>query len=630
MNSYFAAIAEKDADAFRLFEDNKRMRLLVQQTLQAREEQSVHLRSTQLLVATLETELQEKTRLVEAQEQENVALRDGVAALRVVLCRPSELDFRMEDLVEEVTALLEELKRLRQGAKYAQWCCAEWERWSLAETADQERRGRHLIEMAAEMPRRAFAAQQQCLMDACAASTMAVRLEAELVEAEERRRRELEAQSHDHTSKQQRTADESNRLRQRCDELQLRCNDLTEEAATSAKIATGEQEALSVCLGVAGQVMSLLSDRACAAEEGWCSAVQQLRRFGKDYAALQQHHRLLEDQHEKVLQVSEEGSLRVARLQKRLSKEESMKAEVEDLQQTNATLRDEIHSLRKKWSQSAAKERTLRLQCNAKDAEVAEQIQTLESNFQSAQRKIAALESRLQSSEEEGMAQRREAAQLHKSVDDLRGTEAALRVAETRLLHSERYMANLRQSIEKADVMQAEQRRRDTEAHELVLHRMSEERKKDMEELRERCEQEAKDAQAGIELAMAELTDENSRLRGEIEAWIRDLDGQKKKVAELQSRLDREQAARQVLEQQQREESALMRSFVHRSAEEVPQTHTTPLLASETRMVQKRNRLLEEACRRSAAVIAELREALHRGKMEVRSLRNSVNVSASF
>ncbi|CCW68669.1 unnamed protein product [Phytomonas sp. Hart1] len=150
MHNYFEALNSKDEDIFRLYEDNKRMRTLVQDTLKAREDLEAHSRSQAVLTLSLKTELHEKKCLIEAQDDEISTLREGIAELNVLFNSPSELSTSPQDIVLKVKDVVKQHDYLQAALNATNDHLNRCYRTALLFLIDEEARVRREMEDAAQ------------------------------------------------------------------------------------------------------------------------------------------------------------------------------------------------------------------------------------------------------------------------------------------------------------------------------------------------------------------------------------------------------------------------------------------------------------------------------------------------
>lgn len=633
LQNYFATIAEKDSDALKLFEDNKRMRRLVEQALGAREELEAQLRTTQVLVASLQADLREKQLLIAAQDAESAAWREGMAELRVVLDRPSELDHGLRDVVEDVRGMAAELRSLRQGMQYAQWCCSEWEGYVvdfLTASEDRERRAleqaalpslRALCEAASEVHSvRLLAAAQEAL-----ASTTVAQWEA--LHASTRQKGEASAQKQ--AQALHRTGMEVQHHARRAYLAESAAHELQQRLTAEAELARWAQTCSALASEERDSVVDLLVERCAAAEGLHRATAREVRRLGCALAASQDELRRLTDRHEALLTEQEQGRLRLAKLSRRVEESKEQQSALAELQQRYSTAQEEMQALRDRYISLADKERHLRHQHGTATEAASTKLQDVEESLQAAERHKAVLEERLRASQDEAKAAHKEVFALRKQQESAQATEAVLQATQAQLRETERHAFNFQEAL---DTLKAE--------HQAELCAVQDRHAQAMAALAEGHEEalEQRDATWASRLAEAEARErdaaaatasDKAKMQAEVGAWAAEVEKLKKVAARCRERAEAEAAARLVLEEQSRSEASVLRSVMERSLDEARRAPVLVDVQTRLASVQQRNRLLDEACRRSAGVIAQLRESLHREQMVSRALRLREEVDAA-
>ncbi|EPY20401.1 hypothetical protein STCU_09009 [Strigomonas culicis] len=119
---YFAAIKEKDEDIFRLYEDNRNIKKVLEASIAKREELTEMYTSQVLLVHALQAEVKEKAYLLDAQEKENHTLREAFSRLRQICGKEAELHCDAATLVDEVADVFHARQEWLHGLHYAKRC----------------------------------------------------------------------------------------------------------------------------------------------------------------------------------------------------------------------------------------------------------------------------------------------------------------------------------------------------------------------------------------------------------------------------------------------------------------------------------------------------------------------------
>ncbi|KAK7198971.1 hypothetical protein NESM_000864500 [Novymonas esmeraldas] len=622
LHNYFATIAEKDSDALKLFEDNKRMRSLVERALAAREELEARQRSSQLLLDALHTELREKQLLIDAQDAESAVWRSGIAELRGLLDRPSELDHNLADVVDDVRRMSAELHSLRQGMKYAQWCCNEWEAHALESLALSENRERRVLEAAAARVLPALrtaaaevrsicrlAAEQGAAAESavaqCESWRAAVQLDREqevLRQAQTLHRAEAEAVHH------ARRADAA---------LQ------SAESAAQELAAKRRGDRLAELRGAlelecqAGRV-EVLSHRCAAAEVNWRGAVWEVRRVTHQWQAAVRERDGIAQTRELELVEREQLRVRVAKLSKKVEHLREQQSELEEAQQRCTAQQQEMQALRDRYATTVEKERHLRLQLSGATEAAAVKLARAEESRHAAERRAAVLEERLHAAHDESATAQKEAAALRRQLEQHHTTAAVLQATQQQLRDTEKHAFNFHEALASLKGEHAAQLQAERDRHAAEMAALVEAHNEALERHATLARSRADEAEARAQQAQETATREKEALQGELQAWTVEVDALKLEAARSHQRAEAEKVAREVLEQQSRSEVSVVRSMVERSVDDARRGPLVAELRTQLGSLQQRNGLLEEACRRGASVIAQLREALHRAQMSSR------------
>ncbi|CAG9577262.1 conserved hypothetical protein [Leishmania major strain Friedlin] len=624
LQNYFAAIAEKDSDALKLYEDNKRMRRLVEQTLKAREELEAQHCTTQLLVTSLQNDLREKQHIIETQDKAIAVWRDGIAELRSALERPSEVDHGLSDVVDDVRRMSAELRSLRQGMQYAQWCCNEWEGYlkeSLVASEARERRAlessaahslQALCEAAAEV-RRVW--MQAAAQEAATGSTIA-RWEAWHATAQQER----ESAAEKHAQALHRAELEVLHHARRAEAAHKKADEMVQRMAAHEQEERVAHEWRALEAKTQVGLVDLLVRRCTAAEEKWCDAVREVRTVAHRLQRTMEELSRLSEVHEQTLVEQEQNRLRVSKLAKKVEQLKEQQSEMEALQQRCSSQQEELQALRDKYVAIADKERNLRYQLSTSTENAAAKLLSVEESLQAAERRATVLEERLRTTQEARAAQK-DIAALRRQVEQHHATDAVLKVTQQQLRETEKHAFNFKEALEvlKAEHQAQLQAERDRHAAEIVA--LAEANEDALQSQTAEARARVVEAEERMQRAQETAMREKEALQRELQAWTAEVDTLKSELARGLQRAEAEKTAREVLEQQNRSEASVVRSMVELSFDDARRGLQVAELQGRLKSVQQRNRLLEEACRRSAGVIAQLREALYREQMTLRALR---------
>ncbi|CAJ1990305.1 hypothetical protein conserved [Leishmania donovani] len=625
LQNYFATIAEKDSDALKLYEDNKRMRRLVEQTLKAREELEAQHCATQLLVTSLQNDLREKQHIIETQDKASALWRDGIAELRSILERPSEAAHGLSDVVDDVRRMSAELRSLRQGMEYAQWCCNEWEGYLLESLVASEARERRALERSAVHSLQALceaAAEVRSLsmwaaaQEAATGSTIA-RWEA--WHATTQQERESVAQKH--AQALHRAELEVLHHARHAEAAHEKAEEMVQRLAAheQEERAAHERRALEAKTQVG--LVDLLVRRCTAAEEKWCDAVLEVRTVTHRLQRTMEELSGLSEEHEQALVEQEQNRLRVSKLAKKVEQLKEQQSEMEALQQRCSSQQEDLQALRDKYVAIADKERNLRYQLSTSTESAAAKLLSVEESLQAAERRAAVLEERLRTTQEEAWAAQKDIAALRRQVEQHRATDAVLKATQQQLRETEKHAFNLQEAL---DVLKAEHQAQllaERESHAAEMVALAEANEDALQSQASEARARAVEAEERMQRAQETAMREKEALQRELQAWTAEVDTLKSELARGRQRAEAEKTAREVLEQQNRSETSVVRSMVELSFDDARRGLQVVELQGRLKSVQQRNRLLEEACQRSAGVIAQLREALYREQMTSRTLR---------
>ncbi|AIN99796.1 hypothetical protein LPMP_281630 [Leishmania panamensis] len=629
LQNYFATIAEKDSDALKLYEDNKRMRHLVEQTLKAREELEAQLCATQLLVTSLQTDLREKQHLIEAQEKASVVWCDSVAELRSILGRPSEVKQGLCDVVDDVRRMFAELRGLQQSMQYARWCCDEWEAYVLGSLIASETRERRVFEHAAahslqalcEAAAEVFNVRMWAAAQKAATGSTIAHWEAwhATTQQEHEKTAEKYAQAlrrAEHEARHQaRRAEAAHRNAEEMAQL-LEAQQHAERVAHELRVVEAEAQV---------SLVDLLVRRCTAAEGNWCDAVLEVRTVTCRLKNTMEELSGLSQTHEQALVELEQNRLRVSKLSKKVEQFKEQHSELEELQQRCSSQQEELQSLRGKYVAIADKERTLRYQLSTSTECAAAKLLGVEESLQAAERRTAVLEERLRAKQEEARAAQNDVAALRRQVEQHRTTDAVLQATQQQLRATEKHAFNFQEALETLKAEHQEQLQAARDRHATEMAALAEANEDALHSQAAQARARAVEAEERAQRAEETAVREKEALQRELQAWTAEVDTLKSELARGRQCAEAEKTAREVLEQQSRSESSVLRSMVERSFDDARRGPQVAELQTRMKSLQQRNRLLEEACRRSAGVIAQLREALHREQMTSRTLRLTGN-----
>ncbi|KAG5475068.1 hypothetical protein CUR178_04518 [Leishmania enriettii] len=625
LQNYFATIAEKDSDALKLFEDNKRLRHLVDKALTARKELEAQYCATQLLVASLQADLREKQQLIEAQGKAIALWRDGASELRSILGRSPGVDHGLIDVVEDVRRVSAELCGLRQGVQYAQWCCGEWQMYVLESLTASEAHERRVVE-------RTAADLLQALSEA-AAEISSVRMWAAAQEAatgstiahweawHATEQQERESATEKHVQALHQAELEARHHARRAEAAQQDAKEMAQRLAAQQheERLAHEWRALE-SMALTGLV-DLLVRRCTAAEGNWGDTVLEVRTVTHQLERTMEELSGLSRVHEEALVEQEQTRLRLSRLSKKVEQLKEQQSELEELQQCCSSQQEELQALRDKYITITDKERSLRYQLSTSAESAAAKLLSAEESRQAAERYTAVLEERLRATQEEVRVAQKDAAALRRQVEQHRSVDAVLQATQQQLRETEKHAFNFQEALDALKEEHWAQLQVERDRHAAELAALTEANEEALQIQAAQARARASEAEERMQRALDAAAREKEALQRELQSWTAEVDALKSELARGRQRAEAEKTAREVLEQQSRSEASVMRSMVERSFDDARLGPQVAQLQARLRSVQQRNHLLEEACRRSAGVIAQLREALHREQMTLRTLR---------
>lgn len=625
LQNYFATIAEKDADAFKLYEDNKRMRTLVEQTLHARDDLERRHGATLVLIDSLQAAVAEKDCLIAAQESENAASRDHIAELRVLLDRPSELDHGLDDIVEDVRSITAELRSLRHAFQYAQWCCDGWEGYAVEAIVHAEARERALQEEAAASVLQVVVRDASDILETLRAAAHRQKRGAAVAEQWASHSAKLEGQCEALTEAHGRElADAVSMARdeqERGDALQRELTIERERLSAHVHEAHLRQQRHAVEEACQKKRVSVLEERCCSAETKWALSVKEVRSVVHLLAAARQENTELLTKHEAVLLAQEHSRMRLAKLTKQVDTLTQRQRDLDALQQRCGSQQEELRTLREKYLTAADKERNLRQQLHNSTESSTTKLQAAEEAALSSQRQRYAAEERLRATQEELKTLQKEATTLRRHAEEHRAVEVLLQATQEQLRETERHAFNFQAAFDTLKAEQQAQLRAVEAQHATDLTSLSETHADEVRRVAESGQRKVEAAEAIVQAAREAHAKEKAELQRELQEWIAEVEAVKQEKLSLQDRLESERSARQLLERQHRQETSVVRTMMEQSREEAQRGPQLSDLQLQIRTLEQRNELLEETCRRSAGVIAQLRENLHREQMTSRSLR---------
>ncbi|CCW62334.1 unnamed protein product [Phytomonas sp. EM1] len=627
MQNYFAALTSKDEDIFRLYEDNKRMRTLVQETLKAREDLEAHSRSQALLITSLKTELHEKNCLIEAQDDESSVLREGIAELRVLFGCRSELNFSPQDVISKVRDVVKRHDYLQAVLNRMSDHHERSHQAALQNLIDEEARARREVEGAAQFLYHSsivWSYHQQAEAISC--------LEEELG--------------------QQRRAAEEVRA-DFSEQLQLCTQRLELETTRNARQAEGMSTQLaSVKMHASIMQLELLEERerAAFALEGILGLVQDV---WEPWCVVIERHRRQQTVKRQALE--RKTTELTAQLDSLQAKHASTTEALENLQHTHRRQQKHILKLEEKVGELDTCRNTLQ-EIRLKHEKVLERLRKVQQQYQAATQTAAETSREHEKQLEEATKKTDRLTQQNTFLyKDVKALEKRVEGLTKRAQTLEAQLQQLRKE-KQVEACEAEAKVFAME-HEVQRARQEYEGrlaadKAVLQDHVKELEVEREDLKGRLDRSQSAHAEGKKRFVAEIAEWAGLAEALKAQLVEARTQLEKESTARKVLESSQRTESELLSKLIANSS-------TNTSLASPGRLVELTNggsflnqssvnpaapvlatrdgneasgeltralesekvlrhqvQILEQSCRRSTAVISELREALYRERME--------------
>ncbi|EAN81503.1 hypothetical protein C3747_10g484 [Trypanosoma cruzi] len=587
VQKYYEVIDQKDEDIFELYRDNKRLKKQLDEVLAGENDRETDRRTLKLLVTTLQTELREKQMLIEAQQEEGSAIRHAVWRAREVLNMSSELDYPIESVIGACINLHAECCELQARQEYLvsvnlrtrSLACNnlfEAERYARSAIADACSGAYATLSLFLRCARQAVVEKQQ-LCEAHRAAECAHNQRVELLE----KRAQLECSQHERIVEEWKEQVTCVNGRLLLLQRQMRYEKAEKELLMEA--VCGRLD-LMMEQGADLERLLALVFRAFIRHDKQLQEVRQesllLRgKLQKVHADLSRARALLrrrkESQQQQSLTLDTSGRVSVRT-------ENSEKEKNCSVYDALRTVQVEHEVLKVEWRQCVERERAVRQQAATTISKLKAERSACEATVEACQERCARLEKALQRTRQEAKRHSKEVNRMK----ELNGT-----LCDEAKVHAERI-----KSLEEVNRVLSEENMTLTSRMEVL-----QERAQEKEEACSSAERAARDRIAVLEERMKS---EKEGFLGELKEWTLVLEEARKKLAVAESERDRERMLRGILVEQHRDEERMLKKMM---AEE----HQSAVM-----VLQGKIDILERACGRSATVIAELREALHRAKTE--------------
>eukprot|EP00796_Vickermania_ingenoplastis_P008266 gene8266-5785_t len=342
--------------------------------------------------------------------------------------------------------------------------------------------------------------------------------------------------------------------------------------------------------------VGILQTRCCHAERQWraCGS-QQLRSFSLRERTLQEKIKELEGTQRQLQETKRRQSSAIAR-QESLASSCAKQMEAATVKLERVT--KEYENLKTKHYQLIQQEHKARSRSEAATAEQKERISALEE-------RLAAQEQLTREAEVREAVWKKEKKTLQQRVETLTSTIEALQPAAAK---AETIPLLLHQSEERTAAL----------GHQLkVQAEAAEAQAKAAEELVHQLELEVRDAKQEAEASREQLRRERRRhdeevaaAEGEVRVVKQMMDSLREEQKGYVRQLEMERRARHVLEKQQQLEMGVVKQIMAKAEQADQKAVDICALQSERTSLTEKVALLEEACRKSASVISELRESV--------------------
>lgn len=592
VKNYYAVICQKDEDIFELYRDNKRLKKQLNEALTGAEEREAEICAVKLLVTTLQTELREKQLLVEAHQSESVTHRNAEWRLREVLRMPSELDHTIEDVVATCIDVHDECVALR----------AQRERLS-GVAVGAFAFGRRVVAEAEQSARGAVAEARDCLH---AATAQLLRDGRRVFAAAEQSRRGAAEESRREAARAQVECCQQKRLAREWEERAARADGRSTQLQRCVQAAQAEKELL---LEAACSRLDIAEERGADAERMLAFVFRAALRRDQQ---LQDARREVEDLRGKLEKAQRDLSHNSALLRRTQQQQQQSGLNTSggdagadnykgdddsnddddhrrgsykrrksnkstNLHDAFCALQMEHDALKVDWRKCIERERLTRQQATTTINKLKAERSALEKSAAERLQSCERLERALQRTQLEVKRHAKEAKRLQNLQETL-SKEAKSHVERISNLEE---MNSLFREENAALILRVNTLQETVSEKEKAFASMERAANERFLEIEQR------------------LGEDKKRFLEEINEWRLSLEETRNKLAAAERDRDREKGLRDMFLEQHRDEKRMLKKLMeeeHKGA--VSELHV-------------KIDVLENACRRGAAVIAELREALH-------------------
>lgn len=586
IKKYIAALSQKDDDIFTLYESNKRLMLQLQQASSEAQATRQTCTTTAEQLQSTQTELRAQCEGYARLQNEHALLRRAAHEVVELLddCRPAavtptggtdkECDSPLASgLVAAVQHLYRRYGVAGQMCQTARACMAQQNRRAEQMLQHSEARERALLVSSASVERAQLCEFAWTTLDMLAG----VRQEVESACG-------VQVQHYQQSLMcAHKAATELHRRWTRCaaerDEMKGAVRRWQSDEAHH-RLTRDE------CVTAATKAVQLLSERAIAAESQWLCTVLALRKGAEMYSAAVRHaaarEAILQQEHEHerdgVERRRRETQARLRGAQQRCRyMQQRVRGGKAQARSLCRRVRRRHRRRRDVW-----RARLRSVQRTSEDVQLHAQQQRREHQWQtlSHEETVARLSLQLTESETRG--------QMVSAHAEERQRSTTLQLARRQVacdLHKNSLLSELLQS-------------EDTQRTLLLSW-----------ECDTRAQMAEASAAEGTTLRRAQRA--TQAMREEFVHWVEVAESLQREVGTARAAVARAQTARRIWEAQHSDETRVLRAVMSRVSSD-----TTPS-TSAARVAEERVVVLDEACRRSASVIAQLREALHRARMDV-------------
>ncbi|ORC89820.1 uncharacterized protein TM35_000113540 [Trypanosoma theileri] len=587
VKNYYTVIGQKDDDIFELYRDNKHLKQQLSELRTGEEERETERRTLKLLVVALQTEVREKQALIEAHQLENTAFRKAIYQAREVLHMPSEFDHTPEDVINTFINI---------HTKYSDLCGRQTELTKVINNVYSD-----MCRMLLEEEEK----QRHAIIDACNSTHLVfVRLSQYtrevILEKQHMREKYEETErkySHEAELSAKRMQVEHRQQERLMEEWREKITFTNSRVMQLEGQVRSEQAEKELLLEAACSRLDLMVERCSDLERVLLMIFRTVGRCTKELQNTQTEKSSLQLKIDKL-----QRNLSRVRSQLRLNHQPSslntsnakdgvhgMVSLSVDQHEAFLVLQKEHEALKVEWRNCVERERTLRQQTTTSIKKIKTERDSFKATAAESQRRCSVLDEALQRT-------RAEVKQLTNQVKQQQELQQALSKEVERDAVCIRSLEGCKRTLEEEKTVLTTRLNTLQELHDSQFQQ-HQQYIKEKEEMWAAAERAACEHISSLE---QQLDYEKAGFLHELQEWTQALDDMRSKLAAAESERDREKMLRGMLQEQCREEENLLRNLM-------TDDHKATIEA-----LQAKVNMLESACKRSAVVIAELREATHR------------------